>query len=266
MRRFFAFGCSYTYYCYPTWADIVGSQYDEYYNQALFGAGNEFIAQMVYEMDFLKKFNTNDTVVVLMTSPTRYDSFIDQTWQWRGSVFSETNKEVYTPQWHRDLWSVEQGVMSSWRALKSIRTLLTQRGVNHKILAAFPILGDDWAGDVAKNIKSPEVLAMAEDFSASIDNRMDQTLFRQLHSKHNSNKELFYHFDFGMDGHPTVPMHLDFVKNEMPDLYDPEMDVLARTWNAAVTQHRKHQVNWQNPLFSKVRGKRIGTLANMTMG
>ena len=265
MRRFFAFGCSYTYYCYPTWADIVGTQFDEYYNQALFGAGNDFIAQMVYETDYLKKFNTNDTVVVLLTSPTRYDSYIDQTWQWRGSVFSETNKDVYTAQWHRDLWSVEQGIITTWRAAKSIRTLLTQRGVNFKILTAFPILGDDWAGDITNSVKSADVLALAEDFDANIDNRMDQTLFQQLYAKHD-NRGLFYHFDFGMDGHPTVPMHLEFVKNEMPDLYNPSMDERVKMWHAAVAQKRNHQVNWENPIFSKIRGQRIGTLSNLKMG
>lgn len=265
MRRFFAFGCSYTYYCYPTWADIVGSEFDEYYNQALFGAGNEFIQQMVYEVDFLKKLNSTDTVVVLLTSATRYDSFIDQTWQWRGSVFSETYKEVYTPKWHQELWSVEQGIISTWRAMKSIKVLLDQRGVNYKIITAFPILGDDWGGDISKDIKSADVLAMAQDFNANVDNRMDKTLFQQLQSKHDR-PDLFYKFNFGMDGHPTVPMHLDFVKNELPDLYHPDMDNRAKMWHAGVHQNVPHKVNWDSPYFKKSRGQRIGTVANMTMG
>ena len=42
--RFFAFGCSFTSYYWPTWADIIGQEFsDRYYNLAMCGAGNEFM-------------------------------------------------------------------------------------------------------------------------------------------------------------------------------------------------------------------------------
>ena len=262
MKRFFAFGCSYTYYCYPTWADIVGTQFDEYYNSALFGGGNTMIAQMVHEADMLKKFTPDDTVVVLMTSSTRYDSYIDQTWQWRGSVFSETNKSVYTEQWHRELWSVEQGIMDSWRAQQSIINLLKTRGVKYyRILTAFPILGDDWGGDVQANIKSPTVLDMAKSFTESVDNK-SKTLFETIQPLHTRAPQKFYRFNFGMDGHPTVPMHLDLVKRELPELYHGSMEQRVQHWDKSV-KLTDHNDNWQSSEFAQYRGQRIGTLSNL---
>ena len=32
ISRFFAFGCSYTNWPHPTWADFIGINFEEYYN------------------------------------------------------------------------------------------------------------------------------------------------------------------------------------------------------------------------------------------
>ena len=42
-KRFFAFGCSFTNYYWPTWADIIGQDSNFYENWAQPGAGNHFI-------------------------------------------------------------------------------------------------------------------------------------------------------------------------------------------------------------------------------
>lgn len=44
MKRFFAFGCSYTSYHWPTWADYVGMspEFDEAYNFGMAGGASRF--------------------------------------------------------------------------------------------------------------------------------------------------------------------------------------------------------------------------------
>ena len=49
MKRLFAFGCSFTGYGWPTWADIIGQSFDYYENWGKSGIGNYLISSRVVE-------------------------------------------------------------------------------------------------------------------------------------------------------------------------------------------------------------------------
>ncbi len=258
MKRFFAFGCSFTYYSYPTWADIVGSQYDEYYNLGMLGCGNEFIENMVHEADFFKNLTSDDTVAVLLTGYSRNDSFIEGQWRGRGNVFAEANEQVYTPSWFQDHWSLEQGVLTTWRAERNIRQLLTSKGCNFRILAAMPMLLDNALNHYdsldTPSAVSAKLLEISQDYDRRTEPRGGQYLVDSLKKR----QDLYEFEGLGIDLHPTVSMHLQFVKQELPELYKPEMQTLADQWHAMVSRISKE--NWNNPVFARARGRRIGTL------
>lgn len=76
MSRLFAFGCSFTMWPWPTWADIMAHELKlPYQNWALPGLGNVGIASRVLECDLLYKFNESDTVIILWSTWTREDRF-----------------------------------------------------------------------------------------------------------------------------------------------------------------------------------------------
>lgn len=49
MNRLFTFGCSFTNYMWPTWADILAIEFDSYRNWGRIGAGNHFIFYSLLE-------------------------------------------------------------------------------------------------------------------------------------------------------------------------------------------------------------------------
>ena len=58
--RIFAFGCSYTRFPWPTWADIIAYDLDiPFENWANAGHGNVSIAHHMLECNLLKKFTIN---------------------------------------------------------------------------------------------------------------------------------------------------------------------------------------------------------------
>ena len=57
MKRFFAFGCSYTSYSYATWADLIGIHFKEYYNYGRAGCSNAYIMNRVVEANEMYQFN-----------------------------------------------------------------------------------------------------------------------------------------------------------------------------------------------------------------
>jgi len=86
MRRLFTFGCSFTQYEWPTWADLISDQFDEFYNWGLSGFGNLGIACSVAEADVRHKFTEDDTIIIMWTNCVREDRWLNGSWYTKGHV------------------------------------------------------------------------------------------------------------------------------------------------------------------------------------
>lgn len=80
-KRFFAFGCSYTRYFYPTWANIVGSNFDEFYNYGQAGAGNRYIFNAVIEANIIHKFTKDDVIFIQWSGVERAEMYVEKAWK-----------------------------------------------------------------------------------------------------------------------------------------------------------------------------------------
>lgn len=90
-KRVFAFGCSFTSYIYPTWADIISYEMPdvEYYNFGRSGMGNLGISSRIAEANTRFKFTDTDLVLVMYTTVYREDRWIGHRWQAHGNVFNQ---------------------------------------------------------------------------------------------------------------------------------------------------------------------------------
>ena len=90
-KRFFVFGCSFTNYYWPTWADIISKEMPEveYYNFGRCGAGNPFISNRVVEADIKLKFTDTDLVMVMWTTLCREDRYFHNNWNTPGNIFTQ---------------------------------------------------------------------------------------------------------------------------------------------------------------------------------
>ena len=88
--RFFAFGCSFTQYSWPTWADIISKEINESYNYGRCAAGNFFIFQALMEAIVKHKINKNDLVMIMFSNVTREDRFTKKRgWITPGNLYSQ---------------------------------------------------------------------------------------------------------------------------------------------------------------------------------
>ena len=95
-NRFFAFGCSFTYYKWPTWADFLyaGKVSAEYQNWALPGGSNDFIFHSLTECDAANSITDQDLVCIMWSQPHRVGDYSHNTgWDLPGSVFTFQPKE-----------------------------------------------------------------------------------------------------------------------------------------------------------------------------
>jgi hypothetical protein len=87
-KRIFAFGCSFTAYKWPTWADIIAVEAKtQYYNYAMAGLGNLGIMNRVTSANAKYKFNQDDLVMILWSTFSREDRWVDGKWFSQGNVW-----------------------------------------------------------------------------------------------------------------------------------------------------------------------------------
>lgn len=97
--RFFSFGCSFTNYHWPTWADIVGREFDYYENWGTPGAGNHYIFYTLMECINRNKLGPTDTVGIMWSSAHREDRYLRGEWYTCGSVYCGPYPAEYLKNW-----------------------------------------------------------------------------------------------------------------------------------------------------------------------
>jgi len=115
-RRLFTFGCSFTHFFWPTWADILGSTYDHYENWACSGYGNRAIVERLSECVAHNDITEHDTIIVQFTDFHRHDIHLKgidpnglSNWRLGGNIWV---KEIEM-EWIKDFWSEESYVYHS---------------------------------------------------------------------------------------------------------------------------------------------------------
>lgn len=99
-KRLFTFGCSFTEYRFPTWANIMNKTMPsvEFYNFGKSGGGNTLIANRITEANMKYKFCETDLIMVMWTTVCREDRWLPSTKSWisPGNIYSQFEYSSFT--------------------------------------------------------------------------------------------------------------------------------------------------------------------------
>ena len=110
MKRLITFGCSFTDYSWPTWADIIADDLGcEYENWAMGGGGNQQIARRALYR-YTRGFDATDIVMIQWTSITREDRWLNNRWLCEGSV---AMSPTYRGDFMEKYWSWDNDVINT---------------------------------------------------------------------------------------------------------------------------------------------------------
>lgn len=225
MSRLFTFGCSFTQYMWPTWADIIG--YDlgiKYYNYAIAGLGNVGIQHRILEADIKHNFQKDDIVLILWTSWCREDRVKDSEWLAKGSVLNEHNG-VYDRKFIKKYWNYGNDIVKNATSIITVNKLYND---NIKWQGkGFPFFMLEY--NTAKT-KEKQLIKLYKNNLPKIDEL---------------NTFIEKPFGFVDDCHPDIKTHLDFVENK---IY-PKMD---RTLKAST---KSRFLDFQKDIESKLYKK-----------
>jgi hypothetical protein len=114
--RIFTFGCSFTRYLWPTWADIINFDLDnEFHNWGICGIGNIAILHKMLECDLKHQFNSNDIILVNWSSWHREDRLANHgRWLEGGNIF---NNPTFDKAFIKDFWNEHNDIVKNTSAI-----------------------------------------------------------------------------------------------------------------------------------------------------
>jgi hypothetical protein len=134
--RLFSFGCSFTSYHWPTWADIAGKNFDVFENWGQIGGGNAFIFYSLCEAIKRASIGANDTVAVMWTSISREDRWTRKDgWLTVGSIY---NQQVYDNEFVKKYADPTGYLIRDLALISAAKTILTSIGCTWKFFSMVP--------------------------------------------------------------------------------------------------------------------------------
>lgn len=91
IKRYFAFGCSFVNYRWPTWCDLLNKEMTDcqYFNTGKSGAGNQYISIQLNHFLNTMKPNKDDLITIMWTGFYREDFYLKGTWKTPGNIFTQ---------------------------------------------------------------------------------------------------------------------------------------------------------------------------------
>jgi len=228
-RRLFTFGCSFTNYKWKTWADIIGTQFEEFQNWGKSGSGNFFISSSLYECHSINKITKDDVVLIMFSSIDRFD-FINQNsdFETEGSVYGEHHS--LSKDFVLKKWSEEFGLYNSWFSITSAKQLLDSIGCEYQLMKSFNFNQIDGPREYEKPNNSSQRVNICLDL-------INEMIVGESLVEFNVKKNQHYYFDDlpnKVDGHPPISTYLDWVKQNMKKYYVEEMDLICENWEKSI--------------------------------
>jgi hypothetical protein len=243
MSRLFTFGCSFTQYGWPTWADILGRQFAHYENWGRSGAGNLYISCAVSECHVKNQFNKNDTVVIMWSAITREDRYFEKGWHTAGNVY--TQDKLFGKSWVKKFADYRGYLIRDLAFINQVSGFLDSCGVKYYFFSAWDISSPDLPMDITEDVS--DVLwhyrAVIEKIRPSVNN----IIFNYDCNNRPSaiiprvapvNALIPYKFTYvpgliRQDGHPSPDEHLEYLDAVLPEIF---IDADTRIWVNDITK------------------------------
>jgi hypothetical protein len=192
-NRLFTFGCSFTKFHWPTWADILALEYDVSQNWGKTGAGNHFILYSLVEAIQRNNINKDDTIAVMFTSVAREDRWIRGDWATPGSVY-DTESSKMSAEYIEKFTDPNGFVITSSAIIESVVRILQGIGCEYHLFSTVPI-----------TITDDSYLEKIFKINDSIQNQIQEIYSHSFLQIKPSMFEIIFDCDFNSRDHVLVP-------------------------------------------------------------
>lgn len=204
-KRFFAFGCSFTNYKWPSWPEVIAQYIPESYNLGIAASDNRLIYLRVLDADCVYNFNKDDLVIVMFTN------------HWRDTYFHQSKSFELVKVKDEDLVFNEVNfVFRDYCFFKAVWHLLEHKNVDYDLLSMSGYTIDlykkhhSFAPDVLE--KAAQIENMQYYFSNPL-SLFKPSMFELCYDCNWANPSIkFARQGSFLDNHPTPSMALTYMK------------------------------------------------------
>lgn len=238
--RLFAFGCSFTSYHWPTWADILGKDVPEYYNYGMCGGGNLFIFDSLVEAIARHSITKDDTVVIMWTNVMRDDRYSENFGGWLRFGNLYTSDTYHSKEFIDKFITVRGSYVRDMPFIYASYNLLSNIGCKFY----FTSMVDINKYDQYSTKESKDIEDVLELYSSAIENirpSIHKTIFKYIWgSRFKKN-----------DPHPHPIDYLDYIDIVLPEL---QVSQATRDWVIDVDTKLKNNIpiDWKEPKVNRL--------------
>lgn len=261
IKRVFAFGCSFTQFMWPTWADIISHEFKnaEYYNFGLPGIGNLAIAARVSEAQVRYNFTEHDLVMILWSTFLREDRWLRGTWVRTGNVFNPAG--FYDDNFIKNYTDICGYLIRDGAIISLTEQMLKTSPCHSFMMKSVPL---DYLEKNDLDVFEQEKLQQIYDLYNKIFERMPISLYEFLKKKYNIlewPQSIEYYWDdlkrMHRDSHPLPIDACEYIHNHVLELSPSTLEYsLQNTIKLQMLKSKKeiinefsHQEKQQNFLF-----------------
>ena len=215
-KRFFAFGCSFTQYHWPTWANIISEEFNESYNYGRTGAGNFFIYQSLIEAILKHKINKDDLVMIMFSNVTREDRFVKKHgWITPGNLYFQNE---YDEKFLKKYLCDHGYLMRDLNLVSGCKFSLDSIGCDYKLMSMVPF--DSKQSDGSKMSDINYLLEFYKDILVTLEPSVLDTVFKGDWNTRSPRPEYQVHWQkqHYVDNHPTPAEHIEYLQKIIPGI------------------------------------------------
>jgi hypothetical protein len=225
MSRFFSFGCSFTEYVWPTWADIVGDQYDYYENWGRGGGGNQFIFNSLIECHARNTLTKDDTVIIMWSNVLREDRFF-KNWVLPGNIYTQ---EYYDKEFVKKFVTIRGCYVRDLAFMSAADIILSSIECEYHFLSMVDIVSPD---NYNHNDQSDEIKDILETYSSTV-NKIKPSVHKTVFNYD------WYSRGYRTDYHPRTREHLEYLDQVLPEISIAESTRKLIVDDKFVLNHKK---------------------------
>lgn len=206
-KRFFAFGCSFTEFRWPTWADLISREIPESYNYGKSGGGNAFMFYSLMEAHARHNIGPDDLVIIFWTNVTREDRYTNH-WLTPGNIYSQP---VYSQEFIDKFVTIRGCLIRDAAVIHAAKQSLEHFGCDHAFLSMVPLNDTEDNDDVCDVFK--ESLAFIKPSIYEIEYNFDWYSRGNAKASYTApGSKKAYVFD---DAHALPNIHLSYVEKTL---------------------------------------------------
>jgi hypothetical protein len=236
MSRLFTFGCSFTHYHYPTWADILSKEFKYHENWGQGGQGNEFIFNSLNECLVKNNITSDDTVIIMWAIIYRDDIYKDNKWS-------------IGPKYRFDKADDPRGhFIKNVAFINATKIMLESVGCKYYFLSLVPVDIDVLDLNSKSSVVEHDISDIRNHYKECLESirpSVYETIFnsdwtsRKFAPKNYSNPK-----NLRIDFHSSTAEHLEYLDAVLPEI---TISNSTRDWVEQVQEHLVQDPKGKNP-------------------